>query len=130
MMQMVLDGCRRGVPVAGGALRRGVAVVVDGVEEAGFDAVIRVLEVVEGRVERQTGAHPQEHAGAQPIAGRPEVVFAVAGVLQVLAHRFDLLLRLERRELQAQRAAVLVSQEVVQLRRVRVHSAHEILNAV
>uniref|UniRef100_A0A182Q2V1 Uncharacterized protein n=1 Tax=Anopheles farauti TaxID=69004 RepID=A0A182Q2V1_9DIPT len=114
-------------PVTGGALRRGVAVVVERIHA---DRFRRLLEVVERGVERQTGAHPQEHAGTEPVAGRPEVVLAVAGVLQVLGHRFHLLLRLERGELQAERAAVLVGEEVVQLRRVRVHPADEVLHTV
>lgn len=118
------------LPVACGTLWCSVAVVIDRIEEAGFDCVIGVLEVVEGRVERQPGAHPQKHAGAQAIAGCPEFVFAIAGILQILAHRFDLFLCLERRKLQAQRTAVLIREEIVELRRIRIHSADKILNAV
>lgn len=40
--------------------------------------VRRLLEVVEGGVERQPRAHPEEHSGAEPVSGRPEVVLAVA----------------------------------------------------
>lgn len=88
------------------------------------------LEVVEGGVEGQAGAHPQEHAGAEAVARGPEVVAAVAGVLQVLSHRLDLLFRLEGGQLQTQRPAVLVGEEVVELGRVRVHPAHEVLDAI
>lgn len=37
-----------------------------------------LFKVVEGGVEWQTGAHPEEHSRAQSVAGRPEVVLAVA----------------------------------------------------
>lgn len=118
------------IPVASRPLRRCVAVVIDWVQQTGRHGVVRILEIVERRVERQPGAHPQEHAGAQPIARRPEIVLAVAGVLQVLAHRFHLLFRFERGQLQTERTAVLVRQEVVELRRVRIHAADKVLDAV
>ena len=117
----------RCLPVASGALGRGVAVVVQRVHADGFR---RLLEVVKRGVERQSGAHPEEHASAEPVARRPEVVLAVAGVLQVLGHRFHLLLGFERGELQPERPAVLVGEEVVQLGRVRVHPADEVLHTV
>lgn len=54
----------------------------------------------------------------------------LTGILQVLAHRLDLLLGLERGQLQAERTAVLVGQEVVELRRVRIHAADKVLHAI
>lgn len=55
---------------------------------------------------------------------------ALTGIRQVLCHGFDLLLGLERGQLQSERAAVLVGEEVVQLRRVGIHPAHEVLDAI
>lgn len=52
------------------------------------------------------------------------------GILQVLSHRFDLLLGFERGQLESEGAAVLVRQEVVKLGGVRVHPAHKVLNAI
>lgn len=43
-----------------------------------------LYHVVEGGVERQTRAHPQEHVCSQFVTRCPEVVARVAGVLQVL----------------------------------------------
>lgn len=51
--------------------------MIDGIEQTGRDGIVRALEIVEGGVERQSGAHPKEHAGAKTIARCPEVVFAV-----------------------------------------------------
>lgn len=52
--------------------------MIDGVQLAGGGHVVRIAKVVEGGVERQPGAHPQEHARAESVARRPEVVLAVA----------------------------------------------------
>lgn len=118
------------LPVAGGALWCCVAIVVNWVQQTGLDSIVRTLEIVESGIEWQSSAHPQEHAGAQTIARCPEIVFTVASILQVLCHRLYLLFRFERRQLQAQRPTVLVGEEIVELRRVGVHSADEILYAV
>lgn len=91
---------------------------------------IGALKVLEGGVEGEAGAHPQEHASAETVARGPEVVAAVAGVLQVLGHGLNLLFRLETGQLQAQRSAVLVGEEVVQLGGVGVHSADKVLDAI
>ena len=37
----------------------------------------RLVDVVERGVERQPGAHPQEHVCAQPVARRPEVEITI-----------------------------------------------------
>ena len=117
------------LPVTGRSLGSRVRVVLRDVEALGH-GVRRVLKVLERRVEGQTGAHPEEHAGAQAVARGPEVVAAVAGVLQVLGHGLDLLLGLERGQLEAQRAAVLVGEEVVELRRIGIHPADKVLDAI
>lgn len=104
--------------------------MIHGVEGVGHWAGVRVLEVIEGGVERQASAHPQEHASAQTIAGGPEVVATVPGILQVLGHGLDLLFRLEGGQLQAQRSAILIGEEVVELGRVRIHSADKVLDAI
>lgn len=88
--------------------------MIHGVDGVSHWAGVRVLEVIEGGVERQARAHPQEHAGAETITGGPEVVATVTSILQVLGHGLDLLFRLEGGQLQAQRSAVLVGEEVVE----------------
>lgn len=103
--------------------------MVHGVQ-VGHRVHVRVLEVVEGGVEGQASAHPEEHSSAEAVSGSPEVVATVAGVLQVLGHGLDLLLRLERGQLESQGAAVLVREEVVELGGIGIHAAHEVLNAV
>lgn len=50
--------------------------MIQGVQPGG--GVRGLFEVIEGGVEWQTGAHPEEHARAQSVAGRPKVVLAVA----------------------------------------------------
>lgn len=114
------------LPVTGSSLRG--SVVLGDVQVLGH--LVRALKVLEGGVERQSSAHPEEHSGAQTVARRPEVVATVASVLQVLGHALGLLLGLERGQLQTQRAAILVSEEVVQLRGIRVHSADKVLDTI
>lgn len=94
-------------------------------------SVARSLQhVVEGDVERQSRAHPQKHVGAQFVAGGPKVIFRITGVFQILRHRVGLLLRFEGRQLETQRAAILIRQEVVEFRTVGIHSRDEILYAI
>lgn len=45
-----------------------------------------VFEEVEGGVEWQAGAHPQEHSRSQAIARRPEVEVVELGIGQVVRH--------------------------------------------
>lgn len=52
--------------------------MIDRIQQTRRNSVVRVLEVVEGCVERQTGAHPEEHSGSQTITRCPEIVFTVA----------------------------------------------------
>lgn len=114
--------------VAGRSLRRSVAVAVERVDDA--VGLRRVDESVVGRVEGLPGAHPEEHLGAEAVARRPEVVVVELGVGEVAHHRVVLLLRVERGELEAERAAVLVGEVVVELGRVRIHARHVVLDAV
>lgn len=86
--------------------------------------------VVEGGIEGKTCAHPQEHVRAQLVAGRPEVVFNVAGVFQVLRHRVGFFLCLERGQLKTQWTTILICQEIVQFGTVGIHPWNEILHAI
>lgn len=92
--------------ISGRSLWRCVAVAVEGIDDA--VGLGRIDEGMVGRVERLSGAHPQEHLGAQAIARGPEVVVVELGVGEVADHWVILLLRVERGELEAERAAVLV----------------------
>lgn len=123
------DWTERILPVAGDTLRWCVAVVINRIEKTALGR-LGVIEVIKCCIKWQTGAHPQEHARSEAIARRPEIVFAVASVGQILAHRFHLFFRLKWCQLQAKRSAILIGQEVVKLRWVWIHSAHKVLDAI
>lgn len=118
------------LPVASRALWCCVAVMIDRIQETRLNSIVWTFEIVECGVERQTGAHPEEHSGAQPIAWCPEIVFTVTGILQILAHRLNFFFRFKRCQLKAQRSTILVCQEVIQLGWVWVHSTDKVLNTV
>lgn len=117
-------------PVACCTLWCCVAVVINWIQLANFNGIIWALEVIEGRIEWQTSAHPQEHAGAQSIARCPEIVFAVASILQILCHRLYFFFCFEWCQLQAQRSTILIGKEIVELWWIWIHSANEILDTV
>lgn len=118
------------LPVTSRSLGSSVGVVVHDVQVLGHGVHVGALKVVEGGVEGQASAHPEEHACAQTVARGPEVVATVSGILQVLGHRLNLLFGLEGGQLQTQRPTILVGEEVVELGRVRVHPADEVLDTV
>lgn len=118
------------LPVTGRSLGSSVGVVVHDVQVLSHGVHVGALKVIESGVEGQAGAHPEEHAGAQTVTRGPEVVTTVSGILQILGHRLNLFFGLEGGQLQTQRPTILVGEEVVELGRVRVHPANEVLDTV
>lgn len=118
------------VPVACCSLWRCVAIVINGIEQASLYGIGSVLKEVKCGIERQTSAHPKEHAGAQSIARCPEIIIAIACIFQIGGHWLSLFLCFEWGQLQTQRAAILIGQKVIQFRWIGIHAANEILYAI